>query len=662
MHTSTTTTRCANSAVSMRCLPTCTIRVLLFTVLIALLYSSAPAADLYPIKHGDRWGYIDASGAVVITPRFREVSFFYGEYAAVRLNGSFGYIDTTGAFVIPPQFDYAWPLYDSTANVVLDGQPALINDKGDVLVRYNYESVQPFYKNNYAIATIESGRYGLINRKGELITDTVFSEISYFADGPVAVVKGIDYRRNTEAIGVIDTAGRWIVPFGMYRNITNFDNGYAKVTIRDTTDKSGFRTGYINTRGQQVFAVSSGKWDYPYYPDSYPLPWGVVVDIKTKRGNTACQGIIDSTGAITASNASWENLVLFSTSRMFIQKKNTNRWMLADLKGKIVCRQKFDEILSTSESYLMGERAFVRIGDKHAVIDTSGKIVAGPKKFPFPIGGGSICGDVVELSPVNPKLFLSGIWNTRTGAVVAPVFESIGMLQLNPEMPTLLVFDNVELIPMVRHGLMEYINRNGETVWAEAKVEVKEDSVLNVNFMSNRSYSASSAHKKLLEKFRGWLVSENEAKEVTPDVPAAAGVLQVVLDTTRRLQYEGRYEAMAMYVVNNAKDTVYFDAEDSRLHLCIQALSRSGEWKNIEFFAPSTCGNSYHTLFLEHGQYWEFATPVYAGEIKTRLRARLEYKTNRAQREPSVVYSNEVEGYINAGQFWRKPSRGSTFR
>jgi hypothetical protein len=45
-------------------------------------------------------------------------------------------------------------------------------------------------------------------------------------------------------------------------------------------------------------------------------------------------------------------------------------------------------------------------------------------------------------------------------------------------------------------------------------------------------------------------------------------------------------------------------------------------WRDIEYLPGSSCGKSYHTLYLASGEYWEFV--------------------------------NEIEGSVNGGQFWRR--------
>ena len=52
-----------------------------------------------PTKLGDRWGYKDTTGAVVIWSQFDEAySFFYG-LAPVKTGGEWGYVDKAGTYV-----------------------------------------------------------------------------------------------------------------------------------------------------------------------------------------------------------------------------------------------------------------------------------------------------------------------------------------------------------------------------------------------------------------------------------------------------------------------------------------------------------------------------------------------------------------------------------
>lgn len=86
----------------------------------------------------------------------------------------------------------------------------------------------------------------------------------------------------------------------------------------------------------------------------------------------------------------------------------------------------------------------------------------------------------------------------------------------------------------------------------------------------------------------------------------------------------------------------------------LQAKNQAGEWKYIEYLPSSICGNSYHTVKLEPGAYWQFAVPVYQGVWKTNIRAELSYPDKNHSQNYKTVYSNIITGSVNPGQFSNK--------
>ena len=63
--------------------------------------------ELFPVRQGDRWGYRDAGGRMVIVAQFDSAGGFSEGLARVKVDGKWGYIDTRGKIVIAPQFDQA---------------------------------------------------------------------------------------------------------------------------------------------------------------------------------------------------------------------------------------------------------------------------------------------------------------------------------------------------------------------------------------------------------------------------------------------------------------------------------------------------------------------------------------------------------------------------
>ena len=59
---------------------------------------------LFEVKVGDKWGYIDSSGKLVINPQFDEARGFSEGLARINQGGKWGYIDTSGK--IACEFNY----------------------------------------------------------------------------------------------------------------------------------------------------------------------------------------------------------------------------------------------------------------------------------------------------------------------------------------------------------------------------------------------------------------------------------------------------------------------------------------------------------------------------------------------------------------------------
>ncbi len=72
---------------------------------------------LAAVKDGGKWGYLDKTDNMVISPQFSEAYRFSDGLAAVKDGGKWGYIDKIGRTVIPPQYDLAYQHVEGLAAV-----------------------------------------------------------------------------------------------------------------------------------------------------------------------------------------------------------------------------------------------------------------------------------------------------------------------------------------------------------------------------------------------------------------------------------------------------------------------------------------------------------------------------------------------------------------
>jgi len=175
---------------------------------------------------------------------------------------------------------------------------------------------------------------------------------------------------------------------------------------------------------------------------------------------------------------------------------------------------------------------------------------------------------------------------------------------------------------------------------------------LNINFKNRAYFYAASAPLPAAAGFGGWAQSDNLYETV--EEKSQPNKLIVLLNPNEPRVFAEKFSGFALYIINQTNDTIFFDAQDSRLNMKLQAQDKNGKWLDIEYLPSSWCGNSYHHVYLPSGHQWTFTVPEYTGTLKTHLRAVLSYKLG-LDTEGQLLYSNEIEGSVNPGQFDRMP-------
>src|ERR1044072_8009777 len=117
--------------------------LILFIFLAARSFSQA-LPQLIPYRDGDKWGYADSNGKVVIEPQWQKVFFFSGGKAIVEADSGYScLIDTRGNIIIPRSLHwlpfhtrYAFNAHDSLGNY------GYINQKGITEIPLIYQKYQ----------------------------------------------------------------------------------------------------------------------------------------------------------------------------------------------------------------------------------------------------------------------------------------------------------------------------------------------------------------------------------------------------------------------------------------------------------------------------------------------------------------------------------------
>ncbi len=205
-----------------------------------------------------KWGYIDKEGEMVIPPRFDNTIAFSEGLAVVCIDGYCGFINRKGRIVIPCQYRSMSGFFGGLANVEYvpdkwgyinkQGQLVIvmpsscrwaqsfspdglalthdgyINTQGKVVINrvtlhrlgYNF---QPFFEGLACFK--DDSEWGFINKKGEMVIEPQFQELTTFKEGLAPVKRGW--------WGYINQSGETVVPV-QFKTAGVFSEGVAWVS------------------------------------------------------------------------------------------------------------------------------------------------------------------------------------------------------------------------------------------------------------------------------------------------------------------------------------------------------------------------------------------------------------------------------------------------
>ena len=169
---------------------------------------------------------------------------------------------------------------------------------------------------------------------------------------------------------------------------------------------------------------------------------------------------------------------------------------------------------------------------------------------------------------------------------------------------------------------------------------------LNIKYMLRGYFYAQSSIVDSLA-FGGFGGSSNIPKKMNESSKFKDAAFYLKIDTSKTVIFAEDFNGYVMYVVNTSGKMISLEAQDSRLYITAEAYVNES-WTAIEYLPSSWCGNSYHNVFLNSGEYWEFQIPKYDGKIKTTLRYALMLENGK------YLYSNSIEAGINKKQLTEK--------
>jgi hypothetical protein len=144
-----------------------------------------------PIVRGNRTGYMDTLGHLIIPATYLRAYGFSEGLAAVIYNAKLGFIDANNQLVIPAVYNDAWQSkFQQGRAAVMDGKTqkfGYIDKTGKWLIPPTYDSAGIF-ENGYAV--VKKGRKcGLIDLEGHEIIPCTYKEVWPFSFGKARFVE-----------------------------------------------------------------------------------------------------------------------------------------------------------------------------------------------------------------------------------------------------------------------------------------------------------------------------------------------------------------------------------------------------------------------------------------------------------------------------------------
>ena len=216
---------------------------ILTLLLLNTIINSSMAQDLIPYRDGNKVGYSDSLGQIIIKPSWEYARFFVEGRALVFNKDKYHFINKNGEILFKKGFIEAYNFKNLTALVKDEIGWCIIDTSGNIVSRLKGDDVRPFqgqYLNKQfdsLFVSITNSRYNLINIKGDFLTKSDYSYISYHISKEnkknlIRVSADLDSNNYNEA-GAINIFGKCVIN-PIYNSIDlNFTDSLVKIELND---------------------------------------------------------------------------------------------------------------------------------------------------------------------------------------------------------------------------------------------------------------------------------------------------------------------------------------------------------------------------------------------------------------------------------------------
>lgn len=212
-------------------------------------------------QNAPRWRRDGFYQVAIVDRDYREKGYTH----SIRM----GLVDTLGKEITGFEYDQIGWFNGGFAEARKNGKKGLINLKGEAVTEFFYDDIFGLSSNSDYINIKINGRFGTIDKKGKEVIPPIYRQISCISED-MAIVRG-----ENRKIGFFGLNGQKDIPC-IYDNAWCFKNGMARIVFEG-------KYGSINRNGEEITGY---KYDhvFDFKPDIAVVKKGKVYGVIDKTG------------------------------------------------------------------------------------------------------------------------------------------------------------------------------------------------------------------------------------------------------------------------------------------------------------------------------------------------------------------------------------------
>lgn len=314
------------------------------------------------VKVGDKYGYANTEGELVIEAKYDYISSFYEGFAEVGIDNLSGIIDKTGREIIPLRYHYIMRSQDGYfIPVDQESTMAVFNRKGEQVLPAEYTMIGEYEEESSVefklfikgiTIALKNEYWGVIDEQGKEILPFEYERLSLLDNGWLIAVK--DGKE-----GVIDHQGKVIIPFE-YESLSYAEGVF--MMDKRLPDEQSIKnnatvrySGILDSQGKELIP--------PQYDYVTPLPGAKNYTVYTKGSYR----LFDAAGK-ALSDATWDYIGEGLDGMLEVSKNN--RWGYINEKGEVLIKPQYDYVTSIKPNYILTFR-----GKRQQLLDKQGCVL-----------------------------------------------------------------------------------------------------------------------------------------------------------------------------------------------------------------------------------------------------------------------------------------------